>query len=410
MGFFVLLFILFFILLISRSKRFVYFLPIVHVVFDMSFTYFSRFSAATYVRGFLLLLFYTIYFKYLYNKRFVWLYVFIVYTSFLVFQSDEFISSLKEYSKVLLSMMLLPLAYNYINTPAKINYLNKMALFIIPISLAAVLAGYLFGLGRNLVYTYYAEGIEENIGLLGSGGLYTGAVAIAILPYLLRNLKPSERKVYIFSSIILYIFILLNVRRTAILIPIVGYLMYFITTNYKEKFLKYFIGAVFVLLILSPFFIDKLESRYRVRQEKIEGDYTQESRYLENIILLEEMSKLKNPLKDLFGIGNNPFAEHRKNRVIYKRMYHTDSGKLLYAVGFVGVLIYLIFYLTLYIQLIKVDKKHKLERSTLLALFMIFVLLAMNGSLISISVRSLMFLYTGAILGTINNKYYELKN
>lgn len=402
MGFFVIIFILFFILLISRSKRFIYFLPIVHVIFDMSFTYFNRFSAATYVRGLLLLLFYAIYFKYLYNKKFAWLYVFLVYTSLLVFQSDEFISSLKEYSKILLSMMLLPIAYNYINTPSKINYLNKMALFIIPISLAAVLAGYVFGLGRNLVYTEL-QGVEENIGLLGSGGLYTGAVAIGILPFLLRNLKPVERKFYIFSSIILYIFILLNVRRTAILIPITGYLMYFITTKYKGRFMNYFIGALFALLVLSPFFFDKLESRYKVRQEKIEGDYTQESRFLENIYLLEKMSSFKEPTKDIFGIGNNTFAEHRENRVIVRRMYHTDTGKLLYAVGFVGVSIYLLFYLTLFLQIIKVDKKRELERSTLMAIFMIFVLLALNGSIISISVRSLLFLYTGAILGTIQN-------
>jgi len=411
-----LLFFIFFLILIKKKKEFIYYLPIFFIITESSFTYFSSLSFATFYRVIMILLFfYYIKDKIKFDPLSKVIIIFLIFILFETIISSEFLFSFKNTLKVILSMMMFTVGYHLINDINQYNKLIKSIHSIIILSLIFVVFGYVFKIGRPLEYTF-TEGEEDIIGLLGSGGLYPGAVALSILPISINLIKKrSQRVIFVFLSIIFYIFILLNVRRTAIILPLIGFFVIIIFNEIKFKFLINIILIFLILLIMSPFYKETLIQRIEIRNKQRENEltsakfYEKEQRYLENIILIQEIFSSSDPINALFGINNNIFANNVKNNKIIGRLYHSDTAVLLYGGGIIGFFLYFFVIYKLFIWIFKFKTHNSLGKeyfiiSLILLLQTVFIIF--NGSLTLFAYKSVTYLLLGATLHMQKNIYY----
>jgi hypothetical protein len=404
-----------FIILIKKRRDFIILIPAVNVFLDSGFSFFPSLSAFTYVRPTIFLI--MIYFFRKEIKANILtrpLFAFLGYTFLLVFFSTTIFFSLKGYMQVFISMIMFVLAFLYFDNNEKLINLNRSLIFVILFSIGSSILGYVFGVGRVLEYSS-----EEIIGLLGSGGMYSAAFSIALLPLLSSSFKrPFWRFVLYAGSLLVYIFILLNVRRIAILIPIVGLLSFFIFSPARSKMIKIFIGVlagIVVLLMLSPFYQDILTKRFLIREERGRFNkdfYKTEGRYIENVNTFTSVFSFEDPKRSL--IGSNIFASGRENSEERYRMLHTDIASILGGSGIIGITIYLIFYYYLfrYMAIFQATNSNRLSlfRSTYYSVLMISVLASINGSITLVSLRTLIFLYLGAMISMIHSYNKELLN
>lgn len=397
-------FIIYLVILIFKKAEFVFYLPLFHVFVDVSFFYLGPGSIATYYRGLILAIFLAyIYrvFKHKFPQKTL-LFVFLIYIGVLSFTSTEILYSVKGYSQVFFSMVMLPVGYLLIDSKEKFNRLNRQFILIIYLSVILTAIGYVFNIGK--LFNYSED--EVRIGLLGSAGLYTGAVCIALLPILISSLRNNALRILTYVvTVILFIFILLNMRRTAIMIPFVGVVAFILTTRKKRLYLTYVAVAALIVGGASIIYGGTLRQRYEYREEAGRFDrdfYKTESRYIEVVKLSGAIFTFSDPLASIFGIGNNIFAEHIKENKIVRRMYHTDFGKLLYGSGILGLFLYLWFCGGLiYDSRIMIKERGNLlnqAKSMIFALAVINIALMFNGSLNLITLKSSLFLYAGALI------------
>lgn len=406
-GFYI-FFAVFIILAIRRKAELVFLLPIFNLIADTSFTYFEGFSAPTFLRAIVLVLF--LYYSYSYYKQQAIrnpFYLFFVYIGIMLLLSSEFSYSLKAVIQVVLSMAMFLGGYSLIDSVERYEKLIKSLFWVIIVSVILTALGYVFGIGKDLEYTTDDQysGQAESVGLLGSGGLYTPAVALAMMLLVTRlNMSLFRKWLFYISSFLLYVFILLNVRRTAISIPVVGLLGFLFYSKSRSKIIKYVIIGGASLIFTFPLYSDKLMQRFNLREEQGRFDedfYKTEARYLENVDMIDDIIRFDEPLKVLFGIGNNVFAEHVENGEIVRRMYHSDTAKLYYGVGILGFFLYLAIYFRIFWEIIKIPSRGILAdlKSASMGLLLISLFVSLNGSINLISFRSLIFLLLGAFLG-----------
>lgn len=321
--------------------------------------------------------------------------------------------SLKTVVQVILSMSMFIVGYRYITNYVRYQKLLNNLTWVILAGLLATVVGYIFDIGKTLEYTANInhEGNEEYIGLLGSGSLYGPALALALLPLITKSSEEKilQRLLWIFSAV-LYIFIILNVRRTVILIPITGLVVFMIFTKGHTLILRYMLFSALLIMLLAPVYRPLLEKRFEVRAESgrfEKGFLKSELRYKENIILLQEVKEFKEPLAILFGIGNNIFAEHVNNGKIVRRMYHSDSAKLVYGTGLFGFALYLVIYGQMLYLILKIPRVKILNeyRTGALVVWIISLIVSFNGSITLVTFRSLSFLLIGTFLGMANAVY-----
>jgi hypothetical protein len=302
---------------------------------------------------------------------------------------------------------MLLVGYVYFNDYERLKKLIHGLFWIILAGVIATGLGYLFGIGKVLEYTTNVEyeGGPEAVGLLGSGGLYGPAIALGLFTFILKyRLYPYKTWIFISLSIVLFIFILLNVRRTAISIPVIGYFSYLLLSKSKIRNIKFLFVGILLLILTFPLYNVLLEKRLDVRIEggRFEKDfYTTEDRYSENVNIIKSITEFKEPLKILFGIGNNIFAENIISGNVSGRMYHTDSAKIFYGEGLLGLLLYFSLYIQLLIKIIRVPKTGILSeiRAGAFALWTISLFVSFNGSINLITFRSINFLLLGAFIG-----------
>ena len=397
------------IVLVYRMKReFIYYIPIFNVLADVSFNYFEAFSAPTILRAIVLLIFLLVFWEQIVKMDILRsMYLFFLYILIIMLFSEESLISFKTVVQIILSMSFFIAGYKYITVYKRYQRLLEALIWVILVGFTAAAVGYIFNIGRALEYTVGTEykGEPEIIGLLGSGGLYGPALALALLPLIIQNRKKNiPLWILWLISAGLYIFIILNVRRTAIMIPIIGLVSYLIFSRAQIRMIRYLILFTVTLAILAPIYRPLLEKRIESRAEKgrFEKGFMQtESRYLENIEMLKEIREFKNPLAIISGIGHNIFAEHIDRGKIVRRMYHSDTAKLVYGAGLIGLLLYFIIYGQLLRMILKIPRIRALNeyRAGALTLWIISFLVSFNGSITLVTFRTMSFLLLGAFIG-----------
>ncbi len=403
------------IVLVYRMKReFIYYIPIFNVLADVSFNYFDAFSAPTILRAVVLTMFLLMFWDQLVKMDILrTMYLFFLYILIIMLFSNEILVSFKTVTQVILSMSVFIAGYKHITTYQRYRKLLASLNWVIVAGFVAAAAGYIFDIGRTLEYTSGAEyeGGPEFIGLLGSGGLYGPALALALLPVIIQNRYKNMPPWLLWAlSAGLYIFIILNVRRTAILIPIIGFVSSLVFYRKQTKVLRYLFLFSVMLALLAPVYRPLLEKRVKARAElgRFEKGFMEtESRYLENLKLINEIKEFDDPLAIFSGIGHNIFAEHTDRGKIVRRMYHSDTAKLAYGTGLIGLVIYFMIYGQLLSMILRIPKARVLNeyRSAALTLWIISFFVSFNGSITLVTFRTMSFLLMGAFIGMANAVY-----
>lgn len=238
-----LLFVIAIVLVYRMKREFIYYIPIFNVLADVSFNYFEALSAPSVLRAVVLMLFLLMFWKQLVRMDVLRsMYLFFFYILIVMMFSKELLVSFKTAAQVILSMSVFIAGYSYINNFRRYRKLLESLVWVIIAGFIAAVVGYIFDIGRTLEYTAGTEykGEPEFIGLLGSGGLYGPALALALLPIIIQNRFRKIPPWLLWAvSAGLYIFIILNVRRTAILIPIIGFVSILIFYRTQTKMLRY---------------------------------------------------------------------------------------------------------------------------------------------------------------------------
>jgi hypothetical protein len=404
--FFIVLFLFLFALYFTKGKSVIVFLPAFLFVFDFGFQFLPTLSVVTYTKLLLILLSIMLYINRLQYFPIKSLTIFVFYILFLLLLSDEVFVSLKNTSKVLLSIVFLAVGFvaNF-----KLNQLVMSLLILLIFAFSGSIIGYIFDIGQQ---NFYGSG-EETMGLVQGGNFYPVSISLLFVVHL--NLigywkSRFSKYIIIVISIATYILILLTLRRTAILLPVVGILAYLFFSGRLSSGVKY-IAIIFISLLLSfPLYEDIFLRRFEIREESGRFDsnfYESEARYVTTLRTFEDIFSFKNPSKSLFG--KNVFAGGWENGHV-DRMYHADHNQLLNTTGIIGSLLYfLIFYQIIIFTMSFKGKELKNIKALIYSLLFILIFISLNGSIFITTFRVTFFLVLGYLMSFLRQKQIALK-
>lgn len=404
------LFVLVFITTIAfyfvKGKKVVVFLPAILYLFDFGFQFMPTMSIITYIKLILIVISLLLFSKELTRFPIKIFYVFIAYVLILLIFTDEPFVSAKNTSKVVLSMMFLPLGYE---GKFKLKSLSNSLFLVLILAFSGSIIGYVFGVGKE---SFYGEG-EEAMGLVQGGNFYPAAISVILILYLNdSNFWRANMKKYFWLGLAAttFVLILLTLRRTAILLPLVGAVTYIYYAGKLKKGMQYFFVFFIVIMISYPLYQDVLERRFEIRAEKgrFESNfYETEARYVTTLWTFEEIFSFKDPVKSIFG--RNVFAGGWENGTV-QRMYHADHNQLLNTTGILGTFLYILIFYQIIKQTGRVKGVRFRKRKAVIYGFLgMLALISLNGSIFITTFRSTIFLVLGYFLGEITREYYNSK-
>lgn len=331
----------------------------------------------------------------------IYIFLFLAYTFVLVFLSSDMQASLFRYFNVFIYLLMIPIGYYLINDERKIKILNRSTVILLIIFLLNFFFVNTLKVGRTL----YTD--DFYLGGFSGGSLYMAAIAVAIIPFILSKAKDFPSRAFLiiiaFASVII---LALSLRRTAIILPLVGFIIYYL---YSIKGIPKLIaiGAVFIALayFTFPFFEDTFSERFELREQRFSKDfYEQEGRYLEYGIIFEESL---DSYKDFF-IGKEIFnsAGHYAGGSFGDRIIHSGFPAIIHGSGYIGLLLFIMIFVKIIKDFYKLRPFIKSYNLTpysqlFISLFLLNIALTISGAFLEVNTRSLLYLYMGATIGTI---------
>jgi hypothetical protein len=395
----------------NKKVRFLVFLPIILMLFDVGFVFYESGSIITYFKAIIVIVFLVLNFKeltkyFLFNKYII---IFSLYVLILLPFSNEFETSLRNTIKAIPQFFYFFVGIHFFRSKKEFDALSLAMIFLIVISFIGSIVGYMWGIGGSFAY-----GVDDlgSAGLLSGGKFYPVAISVTILFAFIafKEIKFNflEKTIFLTTTFGSYVFILLSMRRTAIALPIIGILtLMFQNRQLFSKNLKIVIIMVVLFSITSPLYINMLTVRFERRKEMgrfEENFYETEARYVSTVKILQDIASFNNPTKILFG--TNVLAGGWKGGEAH-RMLHADQEQLLDTTGIFGFLLYILIFIKFYLlyKRMKVfEKKSQIKHlysSMFLSIILISVAIMLNGSLFIVTFRTIAFLYMGALVGQL---------
>ncbi len=397
----------------NQQFKFASILTIINVIADSTHGYFSwgLFNPGflrTYIIFAFIIAFYNKYFK---QNQINNLIVFtLTYFLLLSLLTSDVAYTFSIYLKYFMATMMFPIGYYYFNSLNKYKKLLNSLGWTLGLYGFFLIIANIFGLGTS----DYLEGSVN----FGAGRVNaTKAMMILLFPVflLIRNEETkSKRIIFIAIFIIGIVFVFLGIKRSALLGVIVGFPLYYLLTPYKGKLIIYIFSLIVVLALMSPLFLDDAIMRFQARQEAGRFDLEQvedeEARYIE-IIKVKDAFINGDIIFKLFGkeFFNSP--EFFNTR----RMLHTDYATMLQGSGILGLGLFLYLYY-LIIRKINFYRRvfwhHKKISDILSIMFVVVVVLlitGISGSVTTIGLRSIVFLFLGGSFSYIEHEYYKIR-
>ena len=397
-------------------RNYFFALPMLNVLLDALTYYYDRGSIIATLRLALILplIIYFLMYRFKMHRTNIFLILFLGYTLLLVPFSTDLARSIQGYSKVFVSMMMLPISFWAIRDKED---LRKMSLGMV--AMAVVMLGY------TVVSNIYGVGTfhynhEEETGFssgLTTSKLYAGSFYVVALPIMFPLFNRKWVKVIsITLGVVLMALLLISVRRTAILIILTGLAVYMFFSSYKLRTYAMVVTLLLGLVALFPLYGDILLAKMENRgMHKFSGEsLSEEARYRETIAVYDEMLYENQELL-LFGkeLYNTP--RNYAHGSFGNRRMHIDYNIVTYGSGLPGIFLYLMIPLALFLYFRQVrshipDSKENQEMGAVfLAYFAIFFLVSGIGGMFEITFRSIMFTFLGAILGMYRAKFLALQ-
>jgi hypothetical protein len=396
-----------------QQYYFVLAIPIINVIADSIQGYFQPglFSPG-YLRALIILFFILIHFKNYYRKNelnnligFSLIYYFI-----LGFFSSNYVYSQGIFLKFLIATMMFPVSYYYFRTRDQFSRLLQIMMWVLGFYVFIILISNIFGISTS---SYLEDSISFGSGRVNITKTMLILVLMSPLSFRFENNK-IIRKLNIFIIVVAVIFILLGVKRSAVLGLFVGYFVYFILAPQKTKVTKGLFVVGMILFLTSPLYYNTLLQRIEARQEagrldlsRIEED---EGRVLELRATLDAYINGSLAYK-VFG------AEFFNSQTYFKttRMLHTDYATMLSGAGMLGlgaflVIFYLILRKSLYLRnRLRQNPEKQDIIAVMIALIVAVMITGISGTVTAIGLRSIAFMFWGASFSFIDHELKLLK-
>jgi hypothetical protein len=342
--------------------------------------------------------------KYPFNSinRFILFYI--IYHAILVVLSSDFFFSASLYMKFLLGVIMFPIGYYYINNEERFKTLISILLIALVLQILNIIISNIFELGTSdyLEDSFYFGPARVNI--------TKSIIALVFLVPLALYYFRTNRTIIAIIYLIGFIVAMIGIKRAVLLSGLGGLVVYLILKKQKSNIIKGGLGVgIFLLISLTifPKYFNIFLSRYEARGDQMQINteiINEESRYDETIRVIETWinGSVKHKL-----IGSELFND----RKFFKshRMLHTDYMIILNGSGAIGIFLWFFMF---WLIIKEKNKYYKYLRNRLLyqevnSVFYMFLIaqliLSVSGTVYNIEVRSIFFLYWGAMIGTMRS-------
>lgn len=363
---------------------------------------------AGYIRSGILFSFIIYFFlkRFIINKVSIFVSIFFVYMFILALLSSDTTGSIRYLISVIITMAMLPIGYYYFKSYTDLSGLNLTLTIASAIIVIYLIYANIFQLGVSVYLdeTFYTGNLSVNITKILS-------VYILITPILLSFEKKYRWLVILVASLSL-IFVLIGLKRSALLAGALGLIVYTLLAPRKWFVIKVILSTSIILLVLSTFFLSTFIKRWEARQMAIEATLDVRGTYEERVDRLGEFIDVTNlvlgkgPKEILFGISLFDHVGVIEGRG-QNRPLHVDYSVFLYGSGIIGLGLFLFIYLIAHWEkkkfytLVTKSRYIKEMNAVFYALIISGLVMSIAGSWGAVGLRSFIFLYLGAIIGVI---------
>lgn len=320
--------------------------------------------------------------------------------------STDVIRSLNISLKVLIPMLSFVLAFNLFRNLNEIRKLNRSILAVYAILIANYLISQTLGIGT----AEYTGGKEFLVGSMDDNwNVVTYAVLLSPLMLDFQQSGLRGRWLILGGAFMNTLLVIVSLKRIAILGLASGTFIRFLLLPRILPAIRVLSGALVLVMLTLPFYEDLIMKRLQARSDRFEyGALERENRYQETGYVWDEVLTFENPIKSIFGLeGFNSVGNYAGGR-FGNRNLHVDYNLIVNTIGLLGLLLYFFPFLEFYHRFRKKyhtavlpDAHKKQLRATFFMLLLTPFITSFAGQMYHISYRMLVFVYLGAILGTL---------
>lgn len=343
--------------------------------------------------------------------------IFLIYLSVLVPFSSNFFYSLSNLASTAIWIMILPISFFSIDSLEKYKKLINSIGFIAILYIINILLSTFLGIKGK---SYSGEIFD--VGNVFTEGLNSMAYLLAATP-LIIHLNPRYRRWIILIAVIIFILVLVQLKRISIIAIFIGFLVNLIYSGNRFNILFGLIVSSVMILVAYPLFEDTLDKQVKARERRLSTqNYEEEGRYQETLAVIDEIILSSNPNLFFFGkeVFNSPgnYANGRYG----KRMIHNDYNVILHGSGIIGLLLFVCWPIPLFLLFRKIKSIAKYEfedkklfdfiATTFISFLVIGYVLSVSGGINAILFNSIRVAVIGSSLRILYEYYmkFKLKN
>jgi hypothetical protein len=338
---------------------------------------------------------------------------FLIFYLGLTLLSSDIPKSFARYSKFAISISFLPIGYAMFKSQDDLRFLNNAMVTAAAIITMNVIFSTLAGVDTRS----YADDSGYSTGNMVSAGLFTGVYFVILSPLIISlNKRNSIRgRIVVLLIIAIVIINILTLKRSTILAIGVGILVYTILN--KQVFNTYVFIAILGFVAATFLFTEIFASRVERREKKLQVEsLTLEARYLETVIIVEDIISFKDPKYSLIGKELFNTIGNYGDGIFGGREIHNDYMIVLNGSGIIGMFLYMFLFMLIYGKFNKTYRKLKKFKSEefkqiyvfIMVLLAVSLTISLNGGISSIGFRTISFLYIGAFLGIVDHQFKTL--
>lgn len=396
-------------------KNILILLPVLNIMIDILFSFESIKPSLIMIRGIILfLLFLYGFFRYFSQiwKLNIFIILIILYFSIQMLRVSDLTIALPGFIKFSSSIIMFPLYFCVFKN--KSDFLKLISSFKI--------MSYLFII--NFILSNYLKlGIDvydRDYSQFSSGNIYASILYVSYILLILAPIASSQKisrfnKLFTFAIyIIIVILILVSLRRTAILAIIISYTIFSFLYRKKNIIVKRILQLLLVVLAMYPYILPTIESRLALRQDQFDmAIIEKEGRFLESFLVWGDILRFSDNNFSLFGMELfNSAGKYGIDSAT--RQLHVDYNIIAHGSGLVGIVLYLLLLLRIFILFNKTrikqyhDNFSQLIWTIGISLLITSTIISFSSGLLAVTYRLSLFAVLGAIHGVLSyNRYNE---
>lgn len=339
----------------------------------------------------------------------LWIYSYLGLLSLLILFSSDIFASLKTLLKVSMTFMMLPIAFQVVRD---FNLFKRMNLAFILLMILYLIN---FFVMNFLGISFKGYGDDITTGNIFSEGLNAMAYALVILPVTLFFFK--KRKWWIILlGIVVFVTLLVSLKRISILAVLTGYLILFFSLKKKQKLIKGGLVILTLLIVAFPLYSDTLNEQIENRSTRFQtNSIEKEGRYRETIIVFNQIFSFEDVPYSVLGkeLFNSP-GTYGTASDWNGRQLHSDYNVLLHGSGLLGIIWYFLVQGVILMTFSRYKKKisaltgysKKLDylNATFYAVFFLSFVISLSGGINGVIFNVLRYSFMGSVLGL----YYSI--